>query len=121
MENKNSGKKGFSVLGIIVGVAAVIFGIVVFVTNTYLPTPSDTSFGGDFYTYSYRATRYVSENLSSIGKMLKLALGFILITFGLTDIAYFGVKLNEKPVVVQTMCFDQTSSKNESLTEGETI
>ena len=117
MENKNSGKKGFSVFGIIVGVAAVIFGIVVFATHMYLPTPSDTSFGADFYTYSYRATRYVSENLSSIAKMLKLALGFILITFGLADIAYFGVKLNEKPDVITQSAPVQPVKEVEDLPE----
>lgn len=84
MENKNSGKKVFSVLGIIVGIAAIGFGIAVLCV-----VPRYASFGGDFYSYIYKAARGAG-----------LGIGFLLLFFGLADIAFFGVKLCEKPVVV---------------------
>ena len=100
MKNKNTGKIIFAVIGILAGIATIIFSISVLSGYNSWGYLSDTSFGGDFYTYSYRATRAAAENVERLGRMLKDAVGYILMAIGLADIAFFGVKLCEKPVVV---------------------
>lgn len=78
----------FPIIGIISGVAAIIIGISMIGTGDYAVY---TSFGGDFYTYSYKATRYAANNLCTIIDIL----AYFAIVWGVYDISYFGCKLME--------------------------
>ena len=101
MENTNSGKKFFAVIGILAGIAAIGFGIAVLCV-----VPRYASFGGDFYSYIYKAARGAG-----------LGIGFLLLFFGLADIAFFGVKLCEKPVAVTQTAPVQPVKEVEDLPE----
>lgn len=78
----------FPIIGIISGIAAIILGISMIGTGDYA---AYTSFGGDFYTYSYKATRYAANNLCTIIDIL----AYFAIIWGVFDISYFGCKLME--------------------------
>lgn len=94
----------FSVCGMVMGGFLVLFGIIMLViaSNISFSTPyiSDTSFGGDFYTYQYRATRHAAENVSELGELIESVStstftmgGFMAIIFGVIIICYFGCKM----------------------------
>lgn len=80
-------------LGICFAAAGMVFGFVIiilgFVAKDLGSYAEYASFGGDFYTYSYRATRYAANNLIDVID----AVGYVIISMGLFDIAYFGCKL----------------------------
>lgn len=80
--------KKISIVGVVIGVLTVIVGIIVL--NMYTGSnPTSTSFGADFYTYIYRATRIAASNINDLGKILCCGLGFVLISMGLTEICVF--------------------------------
>lgn len=79
----------FPIIGIVFGVVIIILGLCTLGMGSFV---DHASFGGDFYTYSYRATRYAANNIFKLTK----AVGCLTISFGLFDIAYFGCKLFEK-------------------------
>lgn len=81
----------FPIIGIIAGAIVIILGLSLLNSGD---TASYASFGGDFYSYSYKATRYAANNLSVIIN----ALAYLLIAFGLFDIAYFGCKLMDNKI-----------------------
>ena len=86
-------KKIFSYVGIAVGLAVVIMGFVVLgleTGNTYIES---ASFGGDFYTYSYSATRIAAQNVGYLAEIVGKGIAFLLIAIGATDICVFGFKL----------------------------
>ena len=94
-------KKAFSILGMIFGGVIVVMGIIVLTMDmgTHLDT---ASFGGDFYTYSYKATRAAANNVYYLEDIVRKGIGFLLIALGLTDICAFGSKLGSdrmSPVV----------------------
>ena len=45
-------------------------------------TTGYTSFGADFYTYSYRATRYAANNVDELGETVQGGLGLVLLVAG---------------------------------------
>ena len=72
-------KKKACFLGIAVAALLIIFGIIALCTAGHQfsysgSTASNTSFGADFYTYSYRATRYAANNVSKLGELTEEAL-----------------------------------------------
>lgn len=81
-----------SLIGVAVGVVVIIFGLTVL--DSFYGTWSDSSvsFGGDFYTYVYKAAARAGNNVSNLGDMLEKAFGFVLIAMGMFDICYFGLK-----------------------------
>ncbi len=87
-------KKFASVLGIAACIALIIFGI-----NTLSqPTGSTadyTSFGGDAYTYIYRATRYTANNVVLLNENLNRVFGGLSVIGGIIGIAFFLIKLSE--------------------------
>lgn len=95
--NQNKLAKIISLVGIAAGVLVIILGFVVM--NSYDGSWSDTftSFGADFYTYSYKATARAGNNIDEMGDMLQTALGCILIAMGLFDSCYFGLKFAAIP------------------------
>ena len=76
----------FPIIGIVFGAIVIILGITLLGQGD---TAGHASFGADFYTYSYRASRYAANNLV----VLIQAMAYLLIAFGLFDIAFFGCKL----------------------------
>ena len=94
-------KKAFSTIGIIVGIAIVVMGIVVLRLKTGETYVESTSFKGDFYTYSYRATRIAAQNIGYLAQIVSKGIGFLLMAIGVTDICVFGCKLadtNKSPL-----------------------
>ena len=96
-------KRVFSILGIIAGLALIILGLYVWYEfstrfSYSLVTAELTSFGGDYYTYEYKATRLVGMHLADIWfgiqNFLKIC-GFVIAGFGLAFTCLFGCKLGE--------------------------
>ena len=92
-------KKILNFFGIILGIAAIVFGVM-FITDppySYSTTTSDyASFGADYYTYQYQATRDAVRNtgatantLGNIGEELALYAGMAFILAGLFIMIYF--------------------------------
>lgn len=73
-----SGKKMdlTKMIGLVVGTVLIIVGLIrIFSAGTSI---SSTSFGGDFYTYTYRGIVAISEILASI----QVSLGWVIVAIG---------------------------------------
>lgn len=99
--NQNKIAKIACLVGVAAGVIMIILGIMVM--GSYSGAWSDTSvsFGGDFYSYSYKATARAGNNVDELGDMLATAFGYLLIAMGLFDGCYFGLKFAMLPAPVQ--------------------
>lgn len=96
-------EKTWNKMGLMVGIITIFLGIafIVFPADSYETSSSkDTSFGGDYYTYQYKATRNVARNAaaaanntSEIGKKLALYYGAMFIVSGVLIVIYFQEKL----------------------------
>lgn len=84
-------KQKVCIAGVVLGVIMLILGIVVLSgsggdTDALLSfsgeEPRATSFGGDFYTYSYKASRAAANNLADLGELVEDAIGVLLMAFG---------------------------------------
>lgn len=107
-------KKLFSICGIVSGLLAILFGILILTgsfggdTSTAggasaLYDSGYATFGADFYTYvsnnaqeAASASRTVASNLNAIAKLLRSSLGCLFIIIGLFATCLFGLKLTEK-------------------------
>lgn len=116
-------KNIFCLLGMIIGLAAIIVGIVVasheysgYSDYQYL---SDAEFGADFYTYIYDAARYAGNNtkaivsgVRSLHEVCATAFGWMFILGGLLTVCVFGSKLSlpkqETPVEVFAVPEEET-------------
>lgn len=94
---QNKLAKIFSILGIVAGLVVIVFGIITLNSYTGAWSDTSTSFGADFYTYSYKATARAGNNVDEVGDMLQKAIGFVLISMGLFDICFFGLKFAAIP------------------------
>lgn len=73
MENSNKGRK---MIGLVVGTILIIIGLTrIFSAGVSI---SSTSFGADFYTYSYQGIVAIAEILSSI----EVTLGWVIVAVG---------------------------------------
>ncbi|MBQ3080876.1 MAG: hypothetical protein IJB76_04110 [Clostridia bacterium] len=108
--------KILSLLGIVAGVFFIIAGIncmdVNYYSGGYL---ADTSFGADFYTYQYKATRIAAQNVTYLGDAFEgfaNAMGWALMGAGILSI---GCSLKSfftggaKPVNAAPQCDAQQS------------
>ena len=88
--SKNKTKKASfrAFLGFVLGVATIIGGIVV-LDMTKGSYADSATFGADFYTYSYRATRYAANNIYALADIVRTGLGFLLISLGGAEILFF--------------------------------
>ncbi len=112
------GKKVFSWIGMICGVAVIILGILVMSgsfggnASSYTPWSSSVypqgfaSFGADFYSYvsnnaadAASAARTTANNLDKIADLIKSASGVFLMAFGAFMFCLFGTKLTDTPRV----------------------
>ncbi len=83
----------WSVLGILCGIAMIVFGIVVLSVDKGYTSDSSAAFGADFYTYVFRAAARTANNVKALIDVFKLGMGFLLLGFGLTDVCLFGSKI----------------------------
>ena len=98
--DKKPRRSGFAVLGILMGILIIVIGVIMIIAaNSKLYSFRDyvreASFGADFYTYEYSATRIAVMNTGQLGIVMKdlMTLGGAFIAlFGFIVIAYFGEK-----------------------------
>ena len=93
-------EKTWNLIGLALGIVVIIVGIVFACTpaDVYCYNyADDVSFGGDFYTYQYEATKIAASNVASVVNGLgtlagKLALysGFFFIVFGCMITLHYG-------------------------------
>ena len=73
---KGSSLSTRNIIGLVIGTLLIVIGFIrIFTAGT---TISPTSFGGDFYTYTYKGIVAVSEILASI----EVSLGWVIIAIG---------------------------------------
>ncbi len=97
-------KKTFCVWGIVFGIIIVVFGIFVMMQNPGSNNMVSTSFGADFYTYSYKATHEAAENIYYLSHIVRIGISLLLISIGITDICAFGVAMSNdsnKQVIIE--------------------
>ena len=78
-------RKLASLIGIALSAVAILLGILILtgaILNFNGNTASYTTFGADFYTYSYRATRYAANNVDALGEFAQGALGLVMLFAG---------------------------------------
>ena len=104
-------KKSFLIGGIVTGLLAILFGVLIMSESfggktstdsgaSYLYDSGYASFGADFYTYvsnnaqeAASAARTTARNLDQIALLLKSSLGLLFIVFGMFTTCLFGAKL----------------------------
>ena len=89
-------------VGFAIGIFAIVLGIVFLVTppDSYYTTSADrASFGGDFYTYQYDATRIAAgnaavtaNNIRELGIVLSKYSGFAFMIAGMLILVHYGKK-----------------------------
>lgn len=80
----------WNLLGIIVGLVCVVTGIVIAADATGLPEYA--TFGGDFYTYTYKGIR---SAVGAIGNLTE-ALGYTVSLIGAIAVCSFGTRIRRK-------------------------
>lgn len=102
MKSKNKVAKFFAVLGIAVGIFAIVMGANIFGdSRAYIR--KDMEFGGDYYTEIYGVTESIRGNTNSMYNAIQEGFGMLIIVFGLTDVCAFGYVLFSKSKVVATL------------------
>lgn len=96
-------EKTWVVIGLLLGIVVVVVGIVFMATPAAeygTNTPEYASFGADYYTYQYDATRdaainigVVADNLRAMSAKLALYAGFGFVVLGLLLCLHYGQKL----------------------------
>ena len=96
-------EKTWAVIGLLLGIIVVVVGVVFMATPAAeygTNTPEYASFGADYYTYQYDATRdaainiaVVAENLRAMSAKLALYAGFGFVVAGLLLCMHYGQKL----------------------------
>ena len=82
-----------ALIGMIVGVVIILLAFT-YHSDAYsgISADSQTSFGADFYTYSYQATAKAANNVRYVLQAVQDGFFYLLLALGLTDLAYFGCK-----------------------------
>lgn len=93
-DNKISPHKIFAIIGIIVGVVAMIVGYDLYDTAAY-HLSNNITFGADFYTEIYSTTEAIRGDLTSTYTALKQGIGALMMMFGAIDICAFGCVLTK--------------------------
>lgn len=97
-------KKIFCICGIIVGIVMIIFGInaATFSGGMSFEFPEGYTFGADYYTEQYGATRAAAINVAYLGRFTQEAMifgisfmGKALAVIGAAVICFFGYKLGD--------------------------
>lgn len=87
-------------IGFVVGIVVLAGGIAFFLTPPdayYTDSVDKASFGADFYTYQYDATRIIADNaavtannIRELGAALSRYAGFFFIAMGLLIVVHYG-------------------------------
>lgn len=85
-------KRAANVTGIVFGSISAILGLIMMIVTLNLREIDFTSFGGDFYTYEYRATVVAAKS----GQLTAMVLSLLLMMFGLFMIILFASKISEE-------------------------
>ena len=80
-------KRVVGILGIVLGILIILQGVQIYDMDVG-STPSSSSFGADFYTYSYRATRAVADNVRLQSVIVRDGLSALICTIGSGIIFY---------------------------------
>ena len=124
-------KKTASIIGIVVGIAIIIIGICVMNPETILLGKRDSlgsllgQYGADFYTDIYHMTYEVGFMVQKAYVNICNAIGWLIVVFGLFDIAYFLRKAfdSEKPEapLSNNSTYQQQNSAPARPSDKETI
>jgi hypothetical protein len=125
-----SNKKLWNWFGMAIGIAFVIAGII-FAKNppeSYSTwNPDYATFGGDFYTYEYDATRTaalnagtIASNIRELGEFLAKAIGTAMISVGALVIVHYGKEnfAKEKTETGETEATSEKAHSEEDKLEG---
>ena len=82
-------KKKFAYIGIVFGIITIILGITLFGAHCGVWQDTSTSFGGDFYTYSYRASARAADNVFDLAKAVTRCFAYLLISLGAFQSIFF--------------------------------
>ena len=118
-------KKKFSISGIVVGVIIVFIGVYTifgFRMSYIGARPSSCTFGADYYTEQYGATRNAANNIAELGEFIDESsdfafriIGLVIIAFGCVTICYFGCQLADEvdpPLPPAPIIIKQDAQKN---------
>ena len=95
-------KRTWDLIGVILGIVILIAGIAFMKSppESYSTTSTDyATFGGDFYTYEYKATRaaasnaaVTANNIRELGATMAKCFGFLFVAIGSLTTVYYGKK-----------------------------
>lgn len=103
MKKYLTNEKYWHMAGVALGLAVILVGIIFMCTpaeSYHTRSADDVSFGGDFYTYQYEATRYAvsntavtANNIRELGAKITLYSGFGFLVAGALICLTYGRKL----------------------------
>lgn len=93
-DNKIAPYKIFALIGILVGVIAMINGYDWYDTSAY-HLKNNITFGADFYTEIYSTTESIRGDLMSTYTAIKSGMGALMMVFGAVDVCAFGCVLTK--------------------------
>ena len=91
-------KNAWRLVGMLVGVVVVIFGIVMFEQSIGATRDSSVAFGADFYTEVYRAAAGTANNVRLLAELVRVGFGFLLLAMGLLTVCKNGAGLTVLPL-----------------------
>ena len=119
-------KKLWNLIGIILGISILIFGLVLSGKEPYRYSSANTdyaTFGGDFYTYEYHATCAAAQNAAATASFLEDLVDFLMLALSGGTIAagalitvIFGKKFFTEATVAPS---PKTSSETSPETPSE--
>lgn len=122
-------KKTWDLIGAILGIIILIVGIVFMASppdHYYTDSADYASFGADFYTYQYKATRVVAgntavtaNNLREMGIAQANYFGFLFIAVGALTVVHYGKKFFTDYVVEVAEVPQEESPAEEAAPEAE--
>ena len=108
-------KKAFCIIGVLAGIWISVMGFILADTDyNHGGYAKEIKFGGDYYTEQYAVTRDVAINTSHLGYLLEYFcryFGRAIGGFGIAITCFFGYKLFEKNIAVQTQINHQQSDE----------
>lgn len=82
----------WNILGVIIGISLVIVGVV-FLVNTpgisdfgFTTSVESASFGGDYYSYQYKATKAAADNISDVAEDIVVLAKNLSVYFGIASL-----------------------------------
>lgn len=111
-------KKLWNLIGIILGISILIFGLVLSGKEPYRYSSANTdyaTFGGDFYTYEYHATCAAAQNAAATASFLEDLVDFLMLALSGGTIAA-GALIT---VIFGKKFFTETESSSKNIQPSE--